>query len=63
MSAHPLILLVDDEQAIIDNLAALSKRAEFAVAVASDREEALKQVAGFAPNLIVLDVLMPKLDE
>ena len=63
MPAHPLILLVDDEQAIIDNLAALSKRAEFAVAVASDREEALKQVAGFAPNLIVLDVLMPKLDE
>jgi chemotaxis response regulator CheB len=41
----------------------LSKRAEFAVAVASNREEALKQVVGFAANVIALNVLMPKLDE
>ena len=32
------------------------------VAVAGDGEEALERVAGFNPDLIVLDVLMPRLD-
>jgi DNA-binding response OmpR family regulator len=56
------ILLVDDESAITDNLAPFLERSGFAVAVAADGEEALHQVAAFNPDLIVLDVLMPKLD-
>jgi DNA-binding response OmpR family regulator len=59
---HPRILLVDDETAITANLAPLLERAGFEVAVAGDGEQALDQVAEFAPDLVVMDVLMPHLD-
>ncbi len=62
MEAKPKVLLVDDEAAITANLAPFLERAGFTVAVAADGEAALSQVASFAPNLIILDVLMPKLD-
>mgnify|MGYP000892954127 CR=1 FL=1 len=56
------ILLVDDEKAIIDNLASFLERAGFAIAVALDGEAALDQVARLTPDLLVLDVLMPKMN-
>lgn len=56
------ILLVDDEEAITTHLSAFLKRAGFTVAVAADGETALRRVADFVPDLIVLDVLMPRLD-
>jgi DNA-binding response OmpR family regulator len=56
------ILLVDDEEAITAQLAPFLERASFSVEVAGDGEEALRRVAEFAPDLIVLDVLMPRLD-
>ena len=56
------ILLVDDEAAITDNLAPFLERAGFAVAVAGDGEAALQKVSQFAPDLIILDVLMPRMD-
>jgi DNA-binding response OmpR family regulator len=62
MSAKPRILLVDDEPAITDNLAPFLERAGFTVAIAADGEAALRQADDFGPDLIVLDVLMPKLD-
>lgn len=62
MTAHPKILLVDDEVAITDNLAPFLERAGFTVAVAGDGAAALDQVARFTPDLVVLDVLMPKLN-
>jgi len=60
--ASPRILLVDDETAITANLAPLLERAGFEVAVAGDGEQALGLVAGFAPDLVVMDVLMPRLN-
>ncbi|NOR83757.1 MAG: response regulator [Ardenticatenales bacterium] len=62
METNPRILLVDDEPAITGNLAPLLGRAGFEVAVAADGEEALLKIASFAPALIILDVMMPKLD-
>ena len=62
MSTKSRILLVDDEHAITDNLSAFLQRSGFDVAVASDGEEALRKAATFGPDLIVLDVLMPRLD-
>jgi DNA-binding response OmpR family regulator len=59
---HPRILLVDDETAITANLVPLLERAGFELAVAGDGEQALGQVAEFAPDLVVMDVLMPRLD-
>jgi DNA-binding response OmpR family regulator len=62
MPAKFKILLVDDEPAITDNLAPFLERSGFDVAVAANGEEALQQVSSFGPQLIVLDVLMPKID-
>ena len=56
------ILLVDDETAITDNLAPFLGRSGFAVSAASNGEEALQKVAALHPDLLVLDVLMPRLD-
>jgi DNA-binding response OmpR family regulator len=62
MRAKPSILLVDDETAITDNLAPFLSRSGFEVSVASNGEEALHKVAASLPDLLVLDVLMPRLD-
>lgn len=56
------ILLVDDEQAITANLAPFLERAGFYVSVADDGEKALRALKDFQADLIVLDVLMPRLD-
>jgi len=62
MTGKSKILLVDDERAITANLAPFLERSGFLVAVAADGEEALRQAASFGPDLIVLDILMPKVD-
>ncbi len=62
MTTKPRVLLVDDEAAITANLAPLLERSGFAVAIAADGEEALHQIWDSKPDLIVLDVLMPRLD-
>ncbi len=56
------ILLVDDDEAITKHLAPFLERAGFAVSVAGDGEAALRRSGEFSPDLIVLDVLMPRLD-
>ncbi len=58
----PRILLVDDETAITVNLAPFLERAGFAVSSAGDGAQALQQLARLKPDLIILDVLMPRLD-
>lgn len=62
MENKPRVLLVDDEHAITDNLAPFLERSGFTTLVASNGEEALQLVEKFDPDLIILDVLMPKLD-
>jgi DNA-binding response OmpR family regulator len=54
------ILIVDDEPNIVISLEFLMKKEGFAVAVANDGDEALAQVASFNPDLLLLDVMMPK---
>jgi DNA-binding response OmpR family regulator len=54
------ILIVDDEPNIVISLEYLMKKEGFEVAVATDGESALQQAAAFAPDLILLDVMMPK---
>jgi DNA-binding response OmpR family regulator len=54
------ILIVDDEPNIVISLEFLMKKEGFEVAVAGDGEEALACVASFNPDLILLDVMMPK---
>ena len=62
MNPRPKLLLVDDESAITDRLAPYLSRAGFDVKVAADGEAALREVAAYAPDLVIMDVLMPRLD-
>lgn len=59
---HPTIILADDETSITSNLAPFLERAGFRVIVAENGVQALEKVSKAAPDLIVLDVLMPGLD-
>ena len=54
------VLIVDDEPNIVISLEFLVKKEGFTVTVAADGEEALAKVAEFSPDLILLDVMMPK---
>ncbi len=56
------ILIVDDETNIVISLEYVMKNAGFNVAVAYDGEEALEKVKENVPDLVILDVMMPKLD-
>ena len=60
MSAR--ILIVDDEPAIVDMLAYNLKRAHHQVIVARDGEEALRLARREKPDLIILDLMLPRLD-
>ncbi|MCP4070430.1 MAG: response regulator [Hyphomicrobiales bacterium] len=56
------ILIVDDEPNIVISLEYIMKNAGFNVVVAYDGEEALEKVKENVPDLVILDVMMPKLD-
>ena len=56
------ILVVEDEPNIVLSLQFLMKKAGFDVRVARDGEEALTAVRERAPDLILLDVMIPKRD-
>lgn len=54
------ILIADDEQNIVISLEFLMKREGFQVAVANDGEEALERIRSDRPDLVLLDVMMPR---
>ena len=56
------ILVVEDEPNIVLSLQFLMKKAGFDVRVARDGDEAWAEVASRAPDLILLDVMIPKRD-
>lgn len=62
MNTKQKILLVDDEPAITNNLAPFLERSGFIILTASNGIEALQRIAKDKPDLLVMDVLMPKMD-
>ena len=62
MPENPTILVVDDEEAIQKNLAFALERDGYRVVQAFDGEEALVLFASGQPDLVVLDLMLPKLD-
>ena len=54
------ILIADDEQNIVISLEFLMKREGFQVSVANDGDEALALIRRDAPDLVLLDVMMPR---
>lgn len=56
------ILIVDDEPNIVISLEFLMRREGFEVTVARDGEEALGAISQERPDLVLLDVMMPKVN-
>ncbi|MBC8136026.1 MAG: response regulator [Fibrella sp.] len=56
------ILVVDDEPVIVRLMEFVLDRQGYNVRTASDGEEALQVVGEFQPELIILDVMMPRKD-
>jgi len=56
------ILVVDDEPHIRQILKFTLEKADYQVFTACDGEEALKKMDEIKPNLVLLDVMMPKMD-
>jgi len=54
------ILIADDEPNIVISLEYLLQRDGYRVVVARDGQEALDAIAASAPDLVLLDVMLPK---
>ena len=54
------ILIVDDEPNIVMSLEFFLKKEGFVIETAGDGDAALEKVRSFLPDLILLDVMMPK---
>jgi len=58
----PRVLVVEDEPNIVESLSFLMKREGFDVQVAGDGTAALRLVERERPDLVVLDVMLPRRD-
>jgi len=56
------VLIVDDEENIVISMEFLLNQAGYALEIARNGQEALTKVATFTPDLILLDVMMPKIN-
>ncbi len=60
--ARPRLLLIDDEPALADFLAAAAKECGFEPAIAKNEHDFQQQFADAAPDMVALDLGMPKMD-
>ncbi|MGH3510202.1 MAG: response regulator transcription factor, partial [Nocardioidaceae bacterium] len=56
------VLVVDDDRAVRESLRRSLEFNGYAVTLAGDGAEALASIAGHAPDALVIDVMMPRLD-
>ncbi len=56
------VLIVDDEANIVISIEFLMKQAGYEVEIAYNGQDALAKVETFRPDLILLDVMMPKIN-
>lgn len=62
MTDKPKILVADDNKTIRNTLRRILTKAAYDVGMARDGAEALQRVSEWSPDLILLDVMMPKID-
>ncbi len=55
------VLIVDDELNIVTALEFLLQKSGYEVMTAQNGDEALQRVESFAPDLVLLDVMMPRI--
>ena len=62
MSDKQTILVVDDEQDLLDLIEYNLQKEGFDVLKAEDGEEGIEMARKHSPNLVLLDIMMPKMD-
>lgn len=62
MSAKPKILIVDDDENIAELISLYLIKECFETEIVHDGESALRSFTSFAPNLILLDLMLPGID-
>jgi DNA-binding response OmpR family regulator len=62
MTTPPSVLIVDDEPNILLSLQFLMKKSGYDVRTSKDGEEALAEIERAPPDVVLLDVMMPKID-
>jgi two-component system response regulator MprA len=58
----PRVLVVDDDPAVRDSLRRSLEFNGYTVAIASDGVDALASIGRVAPDVVIMDVMMPRLD-
>jgi len=56
------VLVVEDEPNIVLSLQFILRKAGFTVRVARDGEQALRAIDDYVPDLVILDIMLPKQD-
>ena len=63
MSEHPIkILVADDEDVVLEIMASKIASQDYEVITACDGQEAWEKIVSQDPDVIILDLIMPKMD-
>lgn len=62
MAASKRILIVDDETPIVTLLAQTFEQEGHKIEQASDGIDCMNKMAAFSPDVVIMDIMMPKLD-
>jgi len=62
MSEQPSILIVDDDPDILDGILMILESRDYRLREARDGVQCLEQLSEEVPDLLILDLLMPRMD-
>ena len=62
MDKEPYILIVDDDPDILDNIITVLETQPYRLATARDGKKCLEMIDQEIPDLLILDLLMPRMD-
>ncbi len=62
MEKKPYILIVDDDPDILEGITAILESQPYRLATARDGKKCMEMIAQETPDLLILDLLMPRMD-
>ncbi len=62
MDPEPYILIVDDDPDILEGITTVLETQSYRLATARDGKECMEMMAQGLPDLLILDLLMPRMD-
>jgi DNA-binding response OmpR family regulator len=62
MKSSPKILIIDDDPFILDMYVMKFTESGFTVETANEGKAGLEKIPSFTPDIVLLDVIMPKMD-